>query len=604
MHFDDRLATVLRQRAAGERAARTQYRQLLDLLDQRSDADDGELKESGWQRLSDLSERIPTSERAAILREGGWRLRNPSLVLFLAEQEADVAASALAVADLTPRDWVLLIPEMPVRARGFLRLRRDLPVEAMELLDRLGVRDRGLPAPESAATAPTVRLDDDGEGILVLDEGEAVEALPGSVPEDDAESVTAESRFADPPSRPHQAESDANGGAQGPLQKGDSIGALVRRIEAFQKARRATGAAPPPVSAASPEPDEPARAHDQPADAAKHVQSFTFTTDAKGAIDWADAQAAPMVVGTPLRGLAQEADGLDDFERALDLRLPLRHVGIMLEGASAIQGSWVLDAAPSFAPATGSFQGYIGRFVRPVEPATRGAALRDRADRLRQLLHELRTPVNAIQGFSELIQQEVAGRTPHAYRALAAAIGGDSARILSGFDDLDRLARLESGLDALAEGRSDLHAVVAATVGQLRPSLRSRGTGFDLTIRAVDTVVPLAQADAELLLWRVLASVTAGAGDDEVLELGLQTVGGAVALSCDLSRELRDRSDLFATDFRLEDDLVSPGVFGIGFALRLARAEARAVGGELRRDGAKLVLTLPIGPSAGSTLAA
>ena len=32
MQFDDRLATVLRSGAAGERAARTQFRQLLDLL--------------------------------------------------------------------------------------------------------------------------------------------------------------------------------------------------------------------------------------------------------------------------------------------------------------------------------------------------------------------------------------------------------------------------------------------------------------------------------------------------------------------------------------------------------------------------------------------
>jgi len=32
MLFDDRLATVLRSGAAGERAARTQFRQLLDLL--------------------------------------------------------------------------------------------------------------------------------------------------------------------------------------------------------------------------------------------------------------------------------------------------------------------------------------------------------------------------------------------------------------------------------------------------------------------------------------------------------------------------------------------------------------------------------------------
>jgi hypothetical protein len=34
-------------------------------------------------------------------------------------------------------------------------------------------------------------------------------------------------------------------------------------------------------------------------------------------------------------------------------------------------------------------------------------------------------------------------------------------------------------------------------------------------------------------------------------------------------------------------------MFGAGFALRLARAEARAAGGDLVRDDANLLLTLP-----------
>ena len=44
MHFDDRLATVLRHRAAGERAARTQFRQLLDLLGERPQAGNPSLR--------------------------------------------------------------------------------------------------------------------------------------------------------------------------------------------------------------------------------------------------------------------------------------------------------------------------------------------------------------------------------------------------------------------------------------------------------------------------------------------------------------------------------------------------------------------------------
>ncbi|MFN3517638.1 MAG: hypothetical protein ACK4YM_10845 [Novosphingobium sp.] len=47
--------------------------------------------------------------------------------------------------------------------------------------------------------------------------------------------------------------------------------------------------------------------------------------------------------------------------------------------------------------------------------------------------------------------------------------------------------------------------------------------------------------------------------------------------------------------------MIAAGVFGVGFALRLARAEARAAGGDLLRKDAKLRLTLPLLPAPGLT---
>ncbi|RYD92186.1 MAG: hypothetical protein EOP61_26040, partial [Sphingomonadales bacterium] len=58
MHFDDRLATVLRHRAAGERAAKTQFRQLLDLLGNRRAARDESMLAAAWLRLAALGEAI------------------------------------------------------------------------------------------------------------------------------------------------------------------------------------------------------------------------------------------------------------------------------------------------------------------------------------------------------------------------------------------------------------------------------------------------------------------------------------------------------------------------------------------------------------------
>lgn len=602
VHFDDRLATVLRQRAAGERAARTQYRQLLDLLGQRSDGMADALEESGWERLSNLSEQIPSRERAAILREGGWRFRNPSLILFLAEQEPDVAASALSAVELSPEDWVLLIPELPIRARGFLRLRRDLPQTAQDVLDRLGVRDRGLPRPGLPEMA---------------EQGQPLEQYADPLVPPVTEAQRLEARLDEPVEAGEHAERELSPSARsiagdgegepGGLSNGaappdadDSIGALVRRIEAFQKARRAGSAMMQTGTAeASVRRDDASCTGAAGEEERAALTSFDFATDARGHIEWATPAAAPMLVGTAIRQWAQQDSGRGDAEFAFVHRLPLRHVRLEITGASLVEGEWVLDAMPRFAEDGGSFRGYLGRCRRPVEVnPDRASAAQDRADRLRQLLHELRTPVNAIQGFAEFIQQQMVGRTPHAYRALAAAIGSDSARILSGFDDLERLTRLEGGSAELAEGSSELHDKLAATVRQLRPTLQARGAGFDLVIRAVDTLVPLSPLDAELLLWRVVASIAAGARDGEIVEIELQGQERKVALSCDLPRDLRERDDLFATDFRLDDDTLSPGVFGAGFALRLARAEARAVGGDLRREGGRLILTLPTASAA------
>jgi hypothetical protein len=151
MHFDDRLATVLRHRATGERAARTQYRQLLDLLGDPSGGRDSSLEAAAYLRLDALAALVPFRERARIVQSDGVRIRNVGLVEWLAEAEPDVAAAALAQARLGEQEWAQVIPQLPIRARGFLRNRRNLPPLAVAILDRLGVSDRGLPLPERPA---------------------------------------------------------------------------------------------------------------------------------------------------------------------------------------------------------------------------------------------------------------------------------------------------------------------------------------------------------------------------------------------------------------------------------------------------------------------
>jgi signal transduction histidine kinase len=144
-----------------------------------------------------------------------------------------------------------------------------------------------------------------------------------------------------------------------------------------------------------------------------------------------------MVVGYGLGGNGPGAN-------AVRLHQPFRAVPITLAGAPAIAGDWQVDAVPG-SIRCGRYIGHLGRLRRPAPTAAAPATppVKDsETDRLRQLLHELRTPVNAIQGFAEVIQQQLFGPTPHEYRALAAVVAADSAVMLAGFEELDRYARI------------------------------------------------------------------------------------------------------------------------------------------------------------------
>lgn len=555
MHFDDRLATVLRHRAASEAAARTQFRQLLDLLGAQREGRDESLRAAAWLRLGALGELIPAKARAAMIAERGWRFHNPELAAHLAEDEPEVAAAALARAELAELEWEALIPTLPIRARGFLRLRKGLPDRALRVLDQLGVKDRGLPMPTVETPAP--------DGRATSPEAEQPFELTAEETSDASE-------------------------ASGENQSGE-IGALVARIEAFQRSRSQT-----------PRERDPRLPLGEagPAKARTPLLGFTFSTDARGRVEWADARVAPMIIGLDIVDLLEPEKPFpgQDLAAAFQARQPIRNAEVELDGAIAIDGEWILDAVPRFTRPAGRFQGYAGKFRRPVRDRMDVASSHrlQEADRIRQLLHELRTPVNAIQGFAEVIQQQLFGMTPHEYRALAAAIAGDSARMLAGFDELDRLARLEAGQIALADGDAEFGKIMRRLLDQLQNVLKARVAGFEARLADIPCPVAIDEGECEQLLWRILATLAALMRGGERLGIELSCDRDELVLACELPATLVPVDDLFATNLRTAGSAVSSGIFGAGFALRLARAETRSAGGNLVRIKDHLVLTLPL----------
>ena len=529
-------------RAEGDGLRRVQYRQLLDLLGTSPVASRGAQVEAAYDRLTELAQSIPAGQRSAMLNDPALRLRSPRLVATLAGSDAQIAAAVLARAQLGREQWLDLIPALSPAVRPALRRRGDLPSEVTALLMRLGINDRGLPpAPmREPAAVPA--------GVLAAND-------------------TLEAHQAPDPSR------------------ADGIGAIVRRIEAFRRAKQVIDQIPANDSPRLPLGEE--HVLSVPSD----VRACDFATDAELRISWADAGVAPMLVGMRLAVAAPIA-------QCAKLRQPLIAQQLVLAGAPPVAGAWQVDAAPWFDPLTGRFVGYRGRLRRPagVPAKTANAPVTDSAaDRIRQMLHELRTPVNAIQGFAEIIQQQLFGAVPHDYRALAAGIAGDAARMLSAFEELERLARLESHALELDGGESDLAASVEAAIAQLGAHTKARSSGFDLRIEHRPLVTSLAPLELERIVWRLLATLAGTSAPGEQLKLRLRYKDDELRLDLALPAALAARpgEDLFATGAGAVPQIISAGVFGVGFALRLARAEVRGAGGDLQRKGDRLRLTLP-----------
>jgi hypothetical protein len=577
MHFDDRLETVLRLPVNSKALARAQYRQLLDIIGSAQGNTEGPQIDSAYRKLAELAVTIPADERAEMLHPSLSRLRNPRLLAVLADGEPSIASAAIGTARLSEDDWLALIPALPVRARGILRHRRGLGPQIDMLLAQLGISDRGLPPADiDARSAVGEREDEEPLELVEL----AADEAPLDEPQQGAPTANNDRTAA----RTSEAEND--------------IATLLKRIEEFSKTRRE---GPGPNIKQTDTPRLPPEDHVEESQT-KRTAPVDFATDTVGRIFWANEAVAPMVVGLRLAPLNQDGAlaAPADITRALRHRQPLRNVPVSISGAPAVSGDWQTDAAPRFDRNLGSFTGYSGRFRRPAEDLE-SSSLSDpgpvETDRVRQILHELRTPANAIQISAEIIQQNLFGPTPHEYRAIAAMIASDIAYVLAGFGELERLAKLEGSVIDAPEGTGDIAAVTGSIVDQLQAYTEKRESGFAFNPTENPIHVGIAEEEVERLVWRLLAALAGEAAPNERLVLSCAQVDDQAVLVAELPAALAARDDeaLFRSDADADTvrRTLSAGVFGAGFSLRLARAEAKAASGSLKRDGNHLYLILP-----------
>jgi signal transduction histidine kinase len=332
------------------------------------------------------------------------------------------------------------------------------------------------------------------------------------------------------------------------------------------------------------------------------VNEIRFETDDSGTVSWVEGAPRGAVVGVDIAEPAfDDGPGPDAYgAAAFRQRMPLENARMRLCGAAVIEGDWRMNASPFFDPLSGRFSGYRGIMRRPTvaESAHISTGAVANGEQMQQLVHELRTPLGAIIGFSEIIEQQLFGPVTHDYRVLARNILNDAERLLAGFDDLAMAAKVDSGHFAPSPGITDCDWLAT----RLAERLRGLSDLLHVTLNLVQAhpVRPFAIENelAERLFSRLLSAVIIGCEAGEELDGRFRTEPGRFATNrfvLTLPKKLAgmNEDELFGSGPGSPNEFDEAPLLGLGFSLRLVRSLARNVGGDLRFYNEALILSLP-----------
>lgn len=575
LRFDDSLETVLSADVSTPFGAQSTWRQLVDLLGRRrAKADPATIA-----RLRALRPHVPLAVRAASARALAYADPPAEVVRLFAEDDSVIAAPVLRSARIAERDWIALLPNLSAVGRSVLRHRRDLPTGVERALEAFGSVDFVLQAsPEAVRKAASVRFlrpvaPAPVETVVAPESSFAsIASIANGLP------VVAEAlrqSTTDPATPP-----PADGSFQ--------IAEIVARLDAFHRERDEQG----PQLQAELLPAEP-----------QESRGFRFETDARGVIRWVEGASRAALIGLSLDATGEDAavDGV--ASGAFRRRSGFANARLVIVGTSDAAGHWRIGGAPMFDRASGRFTGYRGSGRRPRAEESAEIA-RDRrtagSDALRQLVHELRTPANAIAGFAEMIESEMLGPVPQTYRGRAGMIREQVHALLGAIDDIDMAARIDSRALDLRPDVVVLAPLLARIAGDLGPLAGLRSAVIECRA-APDAVVSGDDRAVERLIGRLLATLVASAQAGERIVVAAVREDAQVVIMFDRPQSLAayTAEALLQIDAEHAAEQAGAPLLGTGFALRLARNLASELGGALMLGDTALTLRLPAAVTAG-----
>ena len=273
---------------------------------------------------------------------------------------------------------------------------------------------------------------------------------------------------------------------------------------------------------------------------------------------------------------------------------------------------WISENARAVRDQSGELICYEGSVEDVTEKIEQDRALRAalrqaemankmKASFLAAMSHELKTPLNAVLGFSEIIRDEVLGPVGQdAYRDYAGDIHKSGARLLAVINDVLDVSRLEGGLLTIDERPESVRDVAAQAIQMARYNVPdTRGIELDLSDDVPALLVDprrLTQAIANLL-----ANALKFTPEPGLVKFTVRRAwdGSVLLMVEDSGIGMAEETISAALEpFRQLDGSLARRFEGAGLGLYIAKALAELHGGSLKvksavGEGTTVTITLP-----------
>jgi signal transduction histidine kinase len=226
---------------------------------------------------------------------------------------------------------------------------------------------------------------------------------------------------------------------------------------------------------------------------------------------------------------------------------------------------------------------------------------RKKTEYLTTLIHELRTPMTSITGYTELLQDAQAGELSTTQQQLLDAIDRNGQRLTALADDLLTLAELEEGAVLDEHVELDLRTVVLAAHSAVEGRIDGRQLRVEFDVPTEPVIINGDARNLERLTTNLLTNAVKFTSDGGLVRCTLRRVGETATIEVTdtgMGIPAADQAELFTRFFRA-CETEKGDIPGSGLGLNIVASIAHNHGGTVSVEsvpgqGATFVVELPL----------